>query len=189
MEFDEMQKIWDDQRNETLFVINEEAMHNRVKVKKKQANKIVNVTEIGLMIVNSTTAVMLLIDAIRDKEGIYSYAGVVIMLFTVGYLIYIRRKRKKSDQRFDRTILGELDHAISNTTSTIKIGRTMIYWYFIPIAIFIVTKMIYQEASLEKWLLIIGAFLLGSYVANWEIKKCHIPRKRHLESLREKLVE
>lgn len=184
-----MQKIWDEQRNETLFVINEEAMHNRVKAKKKQANRILNVTEIGLMIVNSITAIILLVDAIIDQEGIYSYAGVGIMAFTVCYLLFIRKNRKKSDQKFDRTILGELDHAISNTESTIKIGKTMVYWYFIPIAIFIFIKMIYQDATLMKWLLIIGAFILGNFVANWEIKKCHIPRKRHLESLREKLIE
>lgn len=184
-----MQKIWDNQRNEMLFVINEEAMHNRVKAKKRQATRIVNVTEIGLMIVNTITAIILLIDAIKDNEGIYGYTGVGIMLFTVCYLVYIRNKRKKKDLRFDRSILGELDNAISNTQSTIKIGRTMIYWYFIPIAIFIFIKMIYQDATLSKWLFVIGAFILGFFVAGWEIKKWHIPRKRQLEGLREKLVE
>ena len=184
-----MQKVWDKQSNEMLFVINEDALHKRVKAKKKQANRIVNVTEIGLMIVNTITAGILFTDAIIDQEDIYSYSGVGIMLFTVVYLLFIRRKRKKSDNTFDRSILGELEHAISNTQSTIQIGKTMIYWYLLPIGIFVIIKMIFNDASLLKWVLVIGAFILGNFVANWEIKNWHIPRKKHLEGLREKLVE
>ncbi|MEP5612079.1 MAG: hypothetical protein ABJP45_07500 [Cyclobacteriaceae bacterium] len=189
MEFEEMQKVWDKQSNEMLFVINENALHKRVKAKKKQANRIVNVTEIGLMIINTATAGILLADAIIDNEGPYDYAGVGIMLLTVVYLLFIRKKRKNQEDKFDRSILGELEHAISNTQSTIQIGKTMIYWYLLPIGIYIIINMIHNEASLSKWLLVAGAFILGNFLGNWEIRNCHIPRKRHLERLREKLME
>jgi Ca2+/Na+ antiporter len=189
MEFEEMQKIWNEQKGETMYAINESALHRQVMNKKRNANKIVNMTEIGLMIVNSITAIVLLVDAIQDKEEWYNYLGVGIMALTVVYIIFIRSKRQKGENKFDRTIIGELDHAIANTQSVINIGKTMIYWYLLPIGIFIISKMIYQNAPLEKWLLIIGAFVLGNFLANWEIKKCHIPRKESLEGLKRKLTE
>lgn len=184
-----MQKVWDKQSNEMLFVINEDALHKRVKAKKRQANRIVNVTEVGLMIVNTITAGILLADAIIDKEDIWDYGGAFAMLLTVGYLLVIRRKRKKSENKFDRSMLGELDHAISNTQSVISIASTMLWWYFTPIAIFTVSKMIFKGASVESWLLISGALALGYFLVNWEKSHCHEPRKKHLEGLREKLVE
>jgi len=189
MEFEEMQKVWDKQSNEMLFVINEGALHKCVKAKKRQANRTVNVTEIGLMIVNTITVGILVADAIIDKEGFWDYGGALAMMLTVGYLLVIRTKRQKSENRFDRSMLGELDHAISSTQSTISIASTMIWWYFTPIAVFTISKMIFKGASVESWLLISGAFVLAYFLVNWEKSHCHEPRKKHLEALREKLVE
>lgn len=184
-----MQKIWDKQRNEMLFVINEEALHNRVKAKKRQANRIVNATEIGLMFVNTITATILLVDAIIDKEGFWDYGGAFAMMLTVLYLLFIRRKRKIAANKFDRSMLGELDHAISNTNSILQLVSTMIWWYFTPIAIFTISKMLIKGASVESWLLISGAFVLAYFLVNWERNYCHIPRKRYLEALKQKLME
>ncbi|MEP1097165.1 MAG: hypothetical protein ABJG78_18770 [Cyclobacteriaceae bacterium] len=189
MEFEEMQKVWNKQSNEILYVINEDALHRRVKAKKKKANRIVDITEKGLMIVNTITAGILVADAIIDKEGFWDYGGALAMLFTVGYLLVIRRKRQKSENKFDRSMLGELDHAISSTQSTISIASTMIWWYFTPIAVFTISKMIFKGASVESWLLISGAFVLAYFLVNWEKSHCHEPRKRHLESLRQKLMD
>lgn len=189
MEFDQMKKIWDEEKKENLFVINEEAMKRSITSKKRAANREVNVTEIGLMIVNSITAAILLIDAIMDNEPWPSYLGVGIMLFTVGYLLYIRKKRQKADNTFDRTMLGELDHAISNVESTISIGKTMIYWYLLPAGLFIIIKMMVQGASVEKWLFVLAAFILGHLVSNWGVKKQHIPKLKKLQQLRAKLTE
>lgn len=187
MEFEQMQKIWDEEKKENFFIINEEGMHRSVKAKKIAANREVNLTEIGLMIINSITASILLIDAIMDNEPWTSYLGVGIMLFTVLYLVYIRMKRKKADQTFDRTMLGELDHAISNVKSTISIGKTMIYWYLLPAGLYAMTKMFIEEASIIKWFIVVGMFILGYVVSNWGINKQQIPRKKKLEKLRETL--
>ena len=37
MEFDELKQVWDSQNNELLYAINEQALHNRILSKKKQA--------------------------------------------------------------------------------------------------------------------------------------------------------
>lgn len=184
-----MKKIWDSQNNESVYAINEEALHRRVKAKKKGAGRIANLNEIGLMLINGATAIFLLIDAIVDGEGFFDYLGVSIMTLTVVYIYTTRFKRKKSEQQFDRTVLGELDHAIARMSSIIKLGSTMVWWYLLPMGLWILAKMIYKEASIQEWLLVLGAFVLAFSLGNWEIRKVHIPKRKHLEVLRDKLKE
>ena len=52
MEFDELKQVWDSQNNELLYAINEQALHNRILSKKKQAYHITNVSELLMIIVN-----------------------------------------------------------------------------------------------------------------------------------------
>ena len=182
-----MKKIWDNQNSEVLYAINEDALHRRIKSKKKQANRIINVTEIGLFVVSILTASILYFDAIVDEEGFWGFAGATVMLFTGLFLLILRWKRQKAENRFDRSMLGELDHAIASTKATITIATNMIWWYFAPIAGFSFIRMIVRGAGIESWLLMITAFTLSFFLVNWERKKCHIPRMQHLLNLKEKL--
>lgn len=189
MEFEEMQKIWDEQKGENMYVINESALHKSVTRKKNAARRRINIVEISLMIINSIVSVLLLADAIIDKEGIWDYGGAVIMALTVIFLLFFRNKRRKNERTFDRSVLGELDHAIANSQSIIQIATIMIYYYLIPISIFSIGKMVYFGASMEKWLLIIGMFALSFFLVRWERKTLHIPRKKSLLALKKKLME
>ncbi|MEP0986911.1 hypothetical protein [Ekhidna sp.] len=189
MEFEQMQKIWDEQKGETMYAINESALHKSVSRKKNAASKRINVVEIMLMIINSTVAIVLLTDAIMDNEGPWDYAGAIIMALTVVFLMYFRAKRKKKENTFDRTMIGELDHAISNSDSIVQIATIMIYYYLIPLGVFTFGKMLYFGASLEKWLLIIGMFLLAFFLVRWERKAMHIPRRQSLINMKKKLLE
>lgn len=189
MEFEEMQKIWDEQKGETMYAINESALHRSVTRKKDAASRRISIVEISLMIINSIVSIVLLVDAIVDKEGFWDYAGAMIMAFTVVFLLFFRMRRKKEENMFNRSMIGELDHAIANTRSIIQIATMMIYYYLIPVGVFSLGKMIYFGASLEKWLLIIGMYTLAFFLIQWERKSMHIPRKMNLLALKQKLLE
>lgn len=187
MEFEEMQKIWNEQKGENMYVIDENALHNRIKSKKKAASKRINKVEIGLILINSICSIILLIGAL-DNPHYWEHVSSAMMLGTVIYVFYSRRKRKKAENNFDRSMLGELNHAIANTDSIISFSRLMIVGYLIPFSIFFVGKMIVLGASIEKWLTVFGLYLLAFILIQWERKSCHFPRKRHLEALRKKLT-
>ncbi len=189
MEFEEMQKIWNEQKGETMYAINEKALHRSITRKKDASSRRINIVEISLMIINSIVSLVLLADAIIDKEGFWDYAGAVIMALTVVFLLLFRVRRRKNEKKFDRTLMGELDHAIANSHSIIQIATMMIYYYLIPVGFFTLGKMFYFGASLEKWLLIIGMFALAFFLVRWERKACHIPRKRKLVAMKHKLLE
>lgn len=187
MELEEMQKIWDEQKGETMYAINESALHENISKKKTQASLRMNIVELSLMAINSVVGAVLLVDAIIDKEGIWDYSFSIIMLLTVLFLANFRNKRLKQEKTFDRSMLGELDHAISNSSRIVQISTIMIKFYLLPVGIFSITKMAVFGAASEKWLLVIGAFVLAFFLVYYERKVCHIPRREKLIKLRDKL--
>ena len=188
MEFEEMQKIWDEQKGETMYAINESALHKSVTRKKNAASRRINKVEIGLVLINTFCSITLFIDALNDPHN-WDYIASAMMMGTVIYMLFLRHRRKKAENTYDRTMIGELDHAIANTNSIIHVSRMMIIGYLIPFSIFYIGKMISLEAPLDKWLLVGGLYLLAYFLIQWERKKMHIPRKVSLEQLKRKLME
>jgi hypothetical protein len=189
MEFEQMKKIWDEQKQEALYVINEEALHDSIRAKKAKAHKMMNWNEIGLILINLGVGCKLIITAIANNEGPIDYIGGGIMFLIALYILVIRTRRIKSERQFDRSILGEIDHAISTTQSNILLGTSMVWWYFLPIVGYLIAKMIYVGVAWYQWLFIAGMMVLGRFVAGLEIKKWHKPRLQKLQSLRMKLLE
>jgi len=186
MDIEELQKVWNEQKGENMYVINESALMKSINRKKNAASRRINKVEIGLIIINSLCSILLFTDSLDDPHK-WDLLGSFMMLGTVIYVLISRLKRKRSENTFDRTMLGELDHAISNTNSIIRFSRLMILGYLIPFSVFYVGKMIDLGAPLEKWLLIFGLYILAFLLITWERKHMHIPRKEQLQKLREKL--
>ena len=99
MEFEEMQKVWNEQKSEAMYVINEDALHNRIKSKKRAASRRINTVEISLMCINSAVSIFLLVDAIVDNEGFWDYASSAIMALTVFFIILFRRRRIRTQNQ------------------------------------------------------------------------------------------
>ena len=189
MEFEQMKKIWDEQKQEALYVINEEALHNSVKSKKRSANRIININEIGLILINVAVVGVMIKDAFTREDEYFDLIGAGVMLLIIGYIFYIRGRRRKEELQFDRSLLGELDHAIASTAATIRLGTTMVYWYFAPLAAFSISKMLYKGADWQQWLLVSGLFILGYFVANWDVKRYQANKLKRLQNMRIKFLE
>ena len=171
-----------------MYAINETALHRSVTRKKNAAGRRINRVETGLTIINSLTAIILLVLALGGSHN-WAFINFGIMVITVAYIRYFRWKRKKIENTFDRSMLGELDQAISNTNSIIRFNYLMLVGYFLPLAVLTISKMIVVGAPLEKWLIITGMFVLAVFLVRWEQKTCNIPRRKQLLMLRKKLME
>lgn len=186
MEFEEIKKIWDNQNSEPLYAINEEALHNRIRSKRKGANRLNNINDFGLITVAVVTAVILTI--IRDGV-ITDYLISGVLLLIAGYVYISRIRRINKDQQFDRSMLGELNHAIANIDFEIHRARNFIWWFLIPIAIPITINFMYTGANYLQWLTVAVAYMLAISVTQWEMKKRLTPKRRHLETLRLKILQ
>lgn len=188
MEFDELKKIWDTQNNKPMYVINEEALHRRIRSKKHKASYASNITEWGLVLIAVVTSFYLFMKHAGSGDFFAILPGVALLLTAV-YVILSRFRRKQYERQFDQSMLGDLDHAISNVDFEVRRSKTFIWWYIIPIAIPVFLNMYLKEVSLWKWALIIGCFILSYVVVQFGLNRAQLPRKRSLQALRKKLTE
>ena len=189
MELEELQKVWNEQKGENMYTINEASLRKMISRKKDAAARHVNRTEIGLIIITLVLGSIITIKALLNEEGLWDLGGGIVILMTTFFVAIARYKRKKSENNFDRSMIGEIDHAIANTQSVIQISYSMLVWYMLPVGVFTYGQMIFAGVSLDKFLLITGMFILALFRIFWERNHCHIPRKERLLKLREKLME
>jgi len=188
MEFEEIKKIWDMQNNETLYAINEKALHHRILSKKRSAGHIANFSELLSIFVNAGIGLFILGMAIFSPGAhVFMYLMAAWMFMTTLYLIMTRIRRRKSENRFDRSMLGDLDHAISNATYQVRLSRIML-WNSLPIGVLIPFGF-WERGKLSVWILVFMLifFAFVYYAGGWE-HRIYKRKKRELEALQKKLM-
>jgi len=187
MEFEEMKKIWDEQNQQPLYAINEKALHNRIRSKKQSSKHISNFSEIFLIIANIAAAAIILITSfIKNSGNIYIYVLAGLMVVTAAFVFAGRIKRQKRGNTFDESMLGNLEHAISNATFQVRLSQIM-RWYVLPVGALTVLA-IWQNQT-QIWILVLMLLFFGfTWIAGrWE-HQIYVKKKRELETLRTKLT-
>lgn len=186
MEFDEIKKIWDSQSNQPLYVINEKALHNRILSKKNQARHITNISELLSIIVNIGAGTFILgMNFFKQSGDIFMYLLSAWMFGCALYLLVSRIRRIKGDYRFDRSMRGDLDHAISIATYQVRLSQIM-RWNILPVGALILLGI--WEGGKSVWIAvgILIFFVLVHYASGWE-HSIYRTRRRELEVLKNKL--
>lgn len=188
MEFEELQKIWDSQNNQTLYTLNEKAMYNQILLKKRQAYHISHISELLLIAVNAAVGIlMLILNLSRAGASIALYALSAWMLGCAVYVLAGRMRRIKGDRRFDRSMRGDLAHALAIATYQVRLSQRM-RWSVIPLAVLLILGM--WETGKPVWFAIGTSALLflAYYASGWE-HSFYKARKRSLETLQAKLED
>jgi hypothetical protein len=186
MEFDELQKIWDSQNNQPLYAINEEALHHRIQSKMKQGNHITNFSELLLIVVNlGAGSFVLALNLFKQPVNISMYLLAAWMLATALYSLVSRVRRIRRGPRFDRSMQGDLNHAISLASYQVRLSQIM-RWNMLPVSLF--TLLGLWESGKALWIagLVALFFVLTWYASRWE-HNFYKTRKRALETLQNKL--
>jgi predicted membrane protein len=187
MEFEEIKKIWDMQNNETLYAINETALYSRILSKKRSAGHIANFSELLIIFANVGTGLLVLGMALsRSSVNIFTYLLSAWAIATAVYVLVSRIRRKKNENRFDRSMLGDLRHAISNASYQVWLSGVMI-WNVVPIVILILLDF-WKSEKLSVWVAIFMPVfsVIVFYASRWE-HGIYKKRKRELEGLQQKL--
>ncbi|MEP6673951.1 MAG: hypothetical protein ABJA78_02305 [Ferruginibacter sp.] len=186
MEFDELKKVWDAQNNEPLYGFNETALHNRILTKKKKGIHITNVSEfIGIVVNAACGSFIFWLNYFSHKGNVFMYCLAAWILLTALYLFIGRARRLKADQHFDRSMHGDLAHAIAVATYQVRFSQLM-RWNILPIGIFILLG--FWDTGKSVWIVVgtILFFIVVSYASRWE-HNIYKARKRELEILQVKL--
>ena len=186
MEFNEMKKIWDSQDNEPLYAINENALHNRILSKKKTGYHITNTSELLLIIVNVGAGILILsLNFSKQDLDIYRYLLAAWMLLSALYMLVSRVRRINSSNQFDRSILGDLSHAISLATYQVRLSQVG-RWNILPIGV--ICFLWLWDSGKPIWVIVSISifFAFAAFATRWE-HSIYKNRKRELEILQKKL--
>ena len=185
MEFEQLQKIWDAQNDQPLYTINEKAMYNIILSKKKQARHITNTSELLLIFVNLASGIFTVIVNYFKQGNIFLYLLSAWMFGSALFTLFSRIKRKKGEDQFDRSMHGDLNHAISVATYQVYISRIM-RWNIIPIAVLCLLGL--WDGGKPVWIVVtvLIFFSLVFYGGGWE-HNIYKRKKRELEILKGKL--
>lgn len=188
MEFDELQKIWDTQNNRPLYVINEQALHNRIVTKKHQVVHIAVVTEWILIIANTASGAFVLQQNYTGRRGlVFAYLLAAWLLGTALYVLVNRIRRMREQQQFNRSLSGDLQHALTTAAYQVRISRIM-RWNVLPIALLVLFSS--WEGGQSVWFLAIVAlfFVLVFLASGWE-QGIYRNKMKELQVLQQKLEE
>jgi hypothetical protein len=215
MDFEEMKVIWDSQNNEPLYAVDEKALHAQIQRRCRQFNRKILWRDIREVFGGIVVALWIALEggllfirgqglALLPKYGDMPLANGLLLAAAVGYLIPAmsmlvgRRRQATRESRFDASLCGELNRAISQVSYQIRLLRSVLWWGLVPA--FVATAFSLYAVSLLRSdtrlevLLIIGlvvptAFGFVFWLNRATIRNNLWPRLRNLESLRDKLVE
>ena len=107
------------------------------------------------------------------------------MLGSALFILVSRIIRIKGNNRFDRSMLGDLDHAISVATYQVRISRIM-RWNILPTAALCILGIWESEKPVWLAVVLLIFFALTFYASGWE-HKIYERKKRELKTLQNKL--
>jgi hypothetical protein len=186
MEFDEIKKVWNSQTNEPVYIMNEAALHNRIKSKKMKAYHTANISELMAIISYFVAGGVLLITNYTKEPGsVALYLLSAWMVVSGVYFLRGRLKRIKGNQTFDRSMRGDLLYAISTATYQVRFSH-LVRWNVLPVGGLIVLSMLEGGKPIWVSLLILAFLAITIYASGWE-HNIYKARKKELDVLYVKL--
>jgi divalent metal cation (Fe/Co/Zn/Cd) transporter len=190
MDFEQMQFVWDEQKQRQVFALDLEALHESVRSRGRRIERSVESMEIGMILISSFMVVFFSWESFAGSGSGPDVFAAAVLLAVVVYLVAVRLRRRARERSWEPSLLGDLDHALAQVDYSIQSIRTMPLWFFAPA---LATVIVTYAAAWERkpswlWLLVLAAFPLGIYVSRIELRCLHLPRKRELEALRAKLT-
>ena len=186
MEFDEMKKIWDAQNNQPLYVLDEKALHNRIQSKMNTVLRLTSISEWSLIIIYfGASAILVGLNPFKPGANIFLYLEAAWMFAIVVYFVISHIRRIKASRQFDRSIQGDLNHAISLANYQMRISQ-IIRWNFLPMGAIMIFSGWEAGKLFKVSVVILVSYSLAFYVTSKGLR-ANKRRKRELQVLKEKL--
>ena len=148
---------------------------------------ITQVSEWLIMLTNTAAGGFIFWMNTIKQPTVFMYILAAWMIGSALYVLINRMRRVQSERRFDRSLLGDLQHAIATATYQVRLSRIM-RWNTLPIAALILLS--FYEGHKPLWIALATAifFILVFYASGWE-HNIYKRKKQELETLLQKLHE
>jgi hypothetical protein len=186
MEFEEIKQVWDSQDDRPVYLINEKTLHERILLKKKQANHLTQTTEFFLILVYLCSGSFILAINFYKPPHYLSLLLLGCWILLIAFFVLLSRvQRIRGNKRFDRSIQGDLDQAISIAGYQLRLSQFM-RWNMVPVAILILLG--FWEGGKTVWITgcFVVFFILAYFLGGLE-HKIYKGRRDELRMLKKKL--
>ena len=183
-DFEDLSNAWGNQKMKDMDY---KKVERQVLSTRERIHYGLNVNEQGYIAISVIASIILFA---TGSDTVFNYLTISALLI-IGVLIYWNRiTRLKKQKDYEQTVLGDLDHAISNMKYIVKRARTYSLWYVLPLAIPSLLNMYYKGVSSPlQWALVVGCFILGFSIIQVSLVRKYIPKLQKLEKMREDLIE
>jgi len=191
MNFEEIQTIWDNQRNETLYAIDKKALKRLVEKESIAAFrnlKCLELSAIGALIFSGFVSFW---DTLSNNDEYFQLIGGTIAFIAAGWLWIRRRKREAQSDNEPNSLIECLNQAIAASEATIQRGRDFASFFALFVFYGVAIRVIiygWRDSEGKSLAAAIGVILIFS-IFNADRKKTHLPRIENLEALRSKLLD
>ena len=171
-----------------MYAINEAALHQVIKKNLKSVTNTMKFFETVVTGVNLLVGIWLLIESL---DNIFPSPQHFLAVFYLGFGVYalVRVfKRKEAEKPFEKTVVGEVDRAIWRIDYLMAEARRMIIWYLVPLILIFGVMAFFDPRLWMAFGLMLLTTVATYFGYRWEFNKIHLPQKRNLNALREKLV-
>jgi hypothetical protein len=183
MEFEEVQSIWGAQDAQPNFRVDEQELHRKILGRKRKALRITNMSELVLIFVNLGAGCYVWYLNTRGIFFMYLMGGWMIAVALM--CVVSRVLRIISGRRFDRSVRGELQHALAVARYQVRLSRFG-RWNIILIGVFCVFGM--WESGKSPWVgVLVGLFFVFAYYFSGFEHGCYRRQRARLEELYDKM--
>ncbi len=191
MDFDDLQVIWDSQKEQPMYVIDQQAVMSMVKQRGVAVERLVNCFELCMMAIVLTVGLAVISEPLIFGDDYHQLLTANLWFGVFVYLWLSRRKRRRAEVDFDRSVVGMIDKAIAQIDYKIRQLRTIGWWFIAPVmtGMSIGFFFLWDSKPVWVWPLTVGAFALTYWLMRREIWVHLIPQRKELESLRDKLID
>lgn len=193
MNFEEMQLVWDTQKERRLFAFDQAAMERVVAREARAIRLDLKTLELSFIVVVVVLAVGATLDTLLQRGEYFQLFGAAVGLTAAGWVWRRRTQRANREEAARRQagLAGEIELALVRVRAALQASRDMAIYFTITILLGVGVRIaIYDFASSETKLILglVGIVFLNTTLA-WERNHIHRPRLQNLEALRAKLDE
>jgi len=183
MEFEEVKSIWGAQDAQPIFRVDEKELYEKVLGRKRKALHITNISELVLIFVHLGAGGYVWYLNTRGIFFMYLLAGWMIVVALL--CVVSRVRRVVSGRRYDRSVRGELQHALAVAKYQVKLSRFG-RWNIVLIGVFCVFGM--WESGKSPWVgVLVGLFFVATYYLSGFEHGIYKRQRDRLEELYSKL--
>lgn len=189
MNFEDMKKIWDEQHQQHLYVLDEQKLNEVVLNRKLKSKRMVSIIEWLFITVNGSMGAFAVISDVAKGAGNPYVIVLGALMITCALLVYLfRLKRLRTEDRYELSMLGNLDHAIANASHQAALAFWM-WVYIVPVAVLLTLGLWYANKP-TTWVVGVALFYgIVMILGRWEYRAWHLKRKQRLMAMRHKLTE